>query len=86
MTYANALLGILPTVKRYLKRSRASQHHHDHGLAIRLLPSSLRWLNSSLYRVMKFEAWFLSRPSCASPFGQSILCLAQKPAKTTRSE
>jgi len=78
-TYANALMGVIPTVRRYLKRSRTSHHHQDHGLAIRLLPPHLRWLNTPLYWVMKCEAWFLSKPACASPFGQSIFCLAQKP-------
>jgi ubiquinone/menaquinone biosynthesis C-methylase UbiE len=81
MTYANALMGVIPAVQRYLKRSRTSQHHQDHGLAIRLLPPRLRWLNRSLYWVMKLEAWLLSKPACASPFGQSIFCLAQKPER-----
>lgn len=79
MTYANALMGVIPTIKRYLKRSRTTQPHHDHGLAIRRLPPHLRWLNEMLYQVMKCEAWALSKPFIASPFGQSILCLAQKP-------
>jgi len=79
MTYANALMGVIPALKRYLRRGRTSQHHHDHGLTIRSLPDHLRWLNRSLYWVMKIEAWLLSKPACASPFGQSIFCLAQKP-------
>jgi SAM-dependent methyltransferase len=82
MTYANALMGVIPTIRRYLKRSRTpSPHHQDQGLAIRLLPTPLRWLNTPLFLVMKCEAWFVSKPSCASPFGQSIVCLAQKPGR-----
>jgi SAM-dependent methyltransferase len=84
MTYANALMGVIPMVQRYLKRSRTPQHHQDHGLAIRLLPGHLRFLNTPLYWVMKLEAWFLSKPACASPFGQSIFCLAQKPERARR--
>jgi SAM-dependent methyltransferase len=86
ITYANALMGVIPAVRKYLKQSRTSRHHHhqrhhDHGLAIRMLPPHLRWLNTPLYWVMKSEAWLFSRPAFDSPFGQSILCLAQKPTR-----
>jgi SAM-dependent methyltransferase len=84
MTYANAVMGVIPAIKRYLKRGRTQHIHHDHGLAIRRLPPHLRWLNETLYQVMKCEAWALSKPSVASPFGQSILCLAQKPKRNDR--
>ncbi len=85
-TYANALLSIIPTVKRHL-RQRKHQHYHYHGLTIRQLPTHLRWLNTPLYWLMKGEAWFLSRPSRKLPFGHTIIFLAQKslPARVNSS-
>ncbi|HWP49018.1 MAG TPA: methyltransferase domain-containing protein [Candidatus Limnocylindrales bacterium] len=79
-TYANSLLSIFPTVKRYLRqRKNHRSHHHNQGLAVRLLPPPLRWLNILLYGVMKGEAWFLSKPSRILPFGHTIILLVQKP-------
>jgi SAM-dependent methyltransferase len=79
-TYANSLLSILPTVKRYLRqRKNHHSHHYNQGLAVRLLPPHLRWLNTLLYGVMKGEAWFLSKPSRILPFGHTLILLVQKP-------
>ena len=83
-TYANTLMSIVPTVKHYLKQKQVSHHlrqHHDHGLAIKLLPPHLSWLNTWLYREMKVEAWLLSHLPISSPFGQTIFCLARKPER-----
>ena len=76
-TYANALLGVIPTVKRYLTQ-RKTRPYHDHGLSIRRLPAHLQWLNTLLFWVMKGEAWFLSNPSRTLSFGNTIIFLAQK--------
>lgn len=80
-TYANVLPALLPTLKQYFKPRGAHQPHQDSGLAIRLLPAGLEWLNTLLYWLLKGEAWYFSKPSRTSGFGHTIFFLVQKPSQ-----
>lgn len=78
ITHVNMLMSIVPIVKRYF-RERKENRYDDRGLPIRLLPPHLSWANELLHGLIRIEAKYLSRPSRALPFGNSIIFLAQKP-------
>lgn len=78
-THANTLMSVVPTIKRLVRR-REPHEHADKGLSIKLLPGPLGSVNTALYGLMKVEARLVSLPFVASPFGQTILVLARKPA------
>ncbi len=83
LTCGNILMSRIPTIRRYLKCRK--DYYHFPGLPHRRLSPHLEWLNTLLYWVMKSEAWFLSKPSIASPFGHTIFCLSRKPGSRYQS-
>lgn len=77
LTSANVLMSLITAVGWSMNYSR-DKAYRTYGLP-RRLPVYLNWLNTTLFWWMKCEAWFLSKSFGNSPFGNSILCLAQKP-------
>ncbi len=82
-TYANALPAVYATLKRRLRRRSSgvgkAQSTLYEGLGVRDTAAKSPLLNRILMRWMRVEAWYVSKPGRALPFGHSTICLGTKP-------
>jgi SAM-dependent methyltransferase len=83
LSYANSLPS-LPEIAREL-RHRETPRSHDRGLAVRLLPRHLEWLNRWLVLWLRLEGWAIARLGTSLPFGRTLVCLAVKPSEPSVS-
>jgi SAM-dependent methyltransferase len=77
-SYVNCLPSVVGEAKSLLRRARKSEQHGDQGLAIKLYPPHLSWLNRFMLSEVRCESFILNRIGVRLPFGHTVVCLARR--------
>ncbi len=86
-SYINLVMSAWSSLKGKIKKivsrpqtGHGHSHAHgvDHGLAVRLLPPRLAWLNRLLLGLLRLEAFYLAGPGRSLPFGHSQVFVLRK--------
>jgi len=79
-TYLNALPGAWAMLREYVQGMRPhTTAVSGPGLALRLYPRQLAWVNRVLHGVLRIEAWLVSALRLTLPFGHACAFVARRP-------